>query len=123
MSEEQENINQEPESKQWIERILEVLGIADWVTYNKVVQNGFFILFLVGLGLIHVGNTHLAERTIRKINKTEKELQELRWESMTLKSNLMYERKQSELAKKLKATGIEELKEPPKKIVVGKREY
>jgi len=86
MSQEQENINHEPESKQWIERILEVLGIADWVSYNKVVQNGLFILFLVGLGVIHVANTHLAERTIRKINKTEKELNDLlvqpRWQNI-----------------------------------------
>ncbi len=123
MAEEQGNINQEPESKRWVESVLDMLGLADWVSYNKVVQNGLFILFLVGLGLVHVGNTHFAERTIRKINKKEKELKELRWESMTLKSNLMYERKQSELAEKLKATGIEELKEPPKKIVVSKRAY
>ncbi len=122
MNEEIEDIN-EPESKKWVERILEVLGIEEWVTYNKVVKNGLFILFLVGLGLIHVANTHFAERTVRRINSKEKELQELRWESMTLKSNLMFERKQSELAEQLKETGLEELKVPPKKIIVSKREY
>jgi N-dimethylarginine dimethylaminohydrolase len=122
MSESVEN-NNEPQSKKLIDRMLQVLGIEEWVTYSKVVQNGLFIVFLVGLGIIHVANTHLAERSVRNINTKEKELQELRWESMTLKSNLMTDRKQSSLAEKLKETGIEELKVPPQKIIVSKREY
>ena len=122
MEDQRENI-EDQETKQRVEKILDVLGLSEWVTYNKVVKNGLFIVFLVILGLVHVGNTHMAERNVRKINQKEKELKELRWESMTLKSNLMYERKQSELARKLEATGIEELKEPPNKIVVDKRAY
>ena len=83
----------------------------------------FFIMFLVGLGLLFVANTHIAERTVRNINEKEKELKELRWEYMTLKSNLMYERKQSELAERLESEGLKELEKPPHKIVVKKRAY
>lgn len=100
-----------------------MLGLSDWVTYSKVVKNALFLAFLVGLGVLHVANTHLAERTVRKINQRERDLKELRWEYMTLKSNLMYERKQSEMAEKLSATGLEELREPPRKIIVDKRAY
>ncbi|MCP4123800.1 MAG: hypothetical protein GY751_18785 [Bacteroidetes bacterium] len=123
MSKSRKNIKNSPEAKRLIERILDLMGISEWVSYSNVVRNTLFIVFLVGLGVIHVANTHLAERSIRKMNKKEKELKELRWEYMTLKSNLMYERKQSELADKLIETGITELKEPPKKIVVDKRAY
>jgi len=117
------NTSNSPETKRLIERMLDLMGISEWVSYSNVVRNTLFIVFLVGLGVIHVANTHLAERSIRKMNKKEKELKELRWEYMTLKSNLMYERKQSELADKLIETGITELNEPPKKIVVDKRAY
>lgn len=123
--EEQEKYQAEEQvvSKKFVEQVLDVLGISDFVNYSKVVQNGLFILFLVVLALFYVANTHHAERTVRKINKKEKELKELRWEYMTLKSNLMYERKQSELAQKLADEGLEEIKNPPNKIVVSKREY
>ncbi len=123
MIENSRNINEEPETKKFVEQVLDVLGVSDWVSYSSVVKNGLFILFLVGLGLLYVANTHIAERTVRKINNKEKELKELRWEYMTLKSNLMYERKQSELAEKLESEGLKELKEPPHKIVVKKRAY
>ena len=116
-------MNTSPEAKHLVDRALDLMGISEWVSYSNVVRNTFFIVFLVGLGVVFVANTHLAERSIRKINKKEKELKELRWEYMTLKSNLMYERKQSELAEKLSETGITELKEPPNRIVVDKREY
>ncbi|MEZ5008365.1 MAG: FtsL-like putative cell division protein [Chitinophagales bacterium] len=123
MEEEKENIIETLPTKKWIEQILDVLGISEWVNYSKVVQNGLFIFFLVIIGLFYVANTHYAESTVRKINKKEQELKELRWEYMTLKSNLMYERKQSELAGKLNESGIVELNKPPHKIVVEKREY
>jgi hypothetical protein len=123
MEPEEENIKGSPETKRFIERALDILGIAEWVSYRSVISNGLYLTFLLGLGVVYVANTHLAERTIRKINKKERELKEQRWEHMTLKSDLMYERKQSELADKLKETGIEELKEPPHRIIVSKRAY
>ncbi|MCB0503102.1 MAG: hypothetical protein KDD32_10480 [Bacteroidetes bacterium] len=123
MEKEEQHTMEEMPAKRWIEQLLDVLGISEWVNYSKVVQNGLFIFFLVIIGLFYVANTHYAESTVRKIDKKEKELQELRWEYMTLKSNLMYDRKQSELAGKLIESGLIELDKPPHKIVVEKREY
>jgi predicted transcriptional regulator YheO len=111
------------DTEKYIEKVLDILGISEWVSYSSVISNALFLCFLLGLGVIYVANTHLAERTIRKINHMEKDLKEQRWEYMTIKSNLMYERKQSELAEKLEEAGIRELKEPPHKIVVKKRAY
>ena len=123
MSRKEENINSSQETKRFVERALDILGISEWVSYSNVVRNTLFLAFIVGLGIVYVANTHMAERSIRKINKKEKELKELRWEYMTLKSNLMFEHKQSEMAEKLSTVGIVELKEPPNKIVVDKRAY
>jgi len=106
-----------------IEKLLSILGIDEWVTYNSVVQNALFVLFLVGIALFHITNTQMAERMVRRINTLEKDIKELRWEYMTIKSDLMLNSKQSELAKKLEPIGIKELTAPPKKIVIEKGRY
>lgn len=111
------------DARRLVEQALEILGISEWVSYRNVFSNGLYICFIVLLGVIYVSNTHTAEKTIRKIHKKEKELKEKRWEYMTQKSNLMSESQQTEVARKLEATGIRELQEPPNKIVVGKRAY
>lgn len=81
------------------------------------------VIFVVVLGVIYVGNTHYAERTIRKIDKLETEVDDLRADVTTLEADFMYGSKQSEVAKKVKALGLEESKEPPYKIVAKEGEY
>ncbi len=102
--------------KTFVERVLELSGLSQWLSYSKVASNVIFVFFLVTLGVIHIANTHMAERTVREINAKEKEIRELRWEYISLKSDLMYNSKQSELAEQLKADGIYELTQPPYKI-------
>ncbi len=103
--------------------MLEVLGVSDWVSYRNVISNTLYLIFLLAIGVLYVGNTHRAEGTIRQINKKEKELKEKRWEYISGNSELMFNRKQSEMAEKLMGSGLEELDEPPYKIVVKKGEY
>src|SRR5688572_3426882 len=81
------------------------------------------ILFVMILGLLYIGNTHYAEKTVRKINNVQSEVEDLRADYTTLKSDLMFASKQSEVAKKVKVFGLEESLEPPHKIVVEKGEY
>ncbi|MFZ2904752.1 MAG: FtsL-like putative cell division protein [Cyclobacteriaceae bacterium] len=81
------------------------------------------IIFVVALGLFYIGNTHYAEKTVRKINNTQAEVEDLRADYTTMKSDLMFASKQSEVAKKVKAFGLEESLEPPTKIVVEEGEY
>ncbi len=82
-----------------------------------------FIIFLVGLAMLHIANNHNAENKIRSIEKMEKELKEDRWEYMSTKSDLMLKSRQSEVAKIMEQTGILELRTPPQKIVIKKSEY
>lgn len=87
------------------------------------VQNVPKIAFVIGLCLFYIGNTHYAEKTVRKINNVQAEVEDLRADYTTMKSDLMYASKQSEVAKKVKDFGLQESSEPPHKIVVEKGEY
>jgi hypothetical protein len=81
------------------------------------------ILFVLGLALFYIGNTHYAEKTVRKINYVQAEVEDLRADYTTLKSDLMFASKQSEVARKVKAYGIKESLTPPTKVVVEEGEY
>jgi hypothetical protein len=109
--------------KQVVEQVLNFLGIDEWVTYHAVVRNTMFVMFLAGIAVFHISNTHSAERMMRRISTLERDIRELRWEYLTIKSDLMLQSKQSELAKRLEPFGIKELREPPKKIVIEKGRY
>ena len=82
-----------------------------------------FIIFLVGLAMLHIANNHNAENKIRSIERMEKELKEDRWEFMSTKSDLMLKSRQSEVAKLMEASGVLELRTPPQKIIIKKSEY
>ena len=71
------------------------------------------ILFVLTLGLIYIGNTHYAEQTVRKINMMQVEVEDLRADYTTLKADLMFSSKQSEVARKVHAFGLKESLIPP----------
>jgi hypothetical protein len=77
------------------------------------------ILFVVFLSLVYISNTHYAEKTIRQIDKSQTEVEDLRADFTTLKSDVMFASKQSEVARRVKAIGLKESLRPPYKIVVN----
>ena len=81
------------------------------------------IFFVMLLGLIYIGNTHYAEQTVRKINMTQVEVEDLRADYTTLKADLMFSSKQSEVARKVEPFGLKESLIPPYKVVVEEGEY
>jgi hypothetical protein len=78
-----------------------------------------FVLFLVFLGMLYIGNMHLAEKNIRDIDKIGKEVKELSWDYKTSKADLAYKSTLSEVAKRADTLGIKESIEPPQKIKNG----
>lgn len=82
-----------------------------------------YVLFLTALGVFYIGNTHYAEKTVRKIDRLKVEVEDLRADYTTLKSDYMFASKQSEVAKSVRKSGIIESVEPPFKIVIEKGEY
>lgn len=81
------------------------------------------ILFVMGLGLLYISNTHYSEKTVRKISNIQAEVEDLRADYTTLKADLMFASKQSEVARKVKTLGLKESLKPPYKVEVEEGEY
>ncbi len=85
---------------------------AGWkrlLNYQSIVKQVPFFLFLALLAVIYIYNGHYADKTIRNINQTAKEVKELQYEYKTVKSEVMFRSKQSELAKAVEPLGLKEL--------------
>jgi outer membrane murein-binding lipoprotein Lpp len=81
------------------------------------------VLFVVLLSLIYISNTHFAEKTTRKIDRLQSDVEDLRADYTTLKADIMYASKQSEVARRVKELGLKESLNPPFKVVVDASEY
>jgi hypothetical protein len=81
------------------------------------------ILFVLVLSLLYIGNTHHAEKTVREINRAQSEVEDLRADYTTLKAEVMFASKQSEVARRVKELGLKESINPPFKIIAEDIEY
>lgn len=124
MTEQAVNTIETPEKKgafrRIVETVLRVFGIDDFITYAQVMHNFIFVAALVLVGVIEIFNTHLAVRLNRNIAKKQEIIKELRWEYLSVKTEMNLKSKQSELQKILEPYGIKSPQEPPKKIEVKK---
>ena len=82
-----------------------------------------YILFLTVIGIFYIGNSHYGEKSIRKIDVLQTEVENLRADYTSLKADYMFASKQSEVAKKVESLGLFESSTPPNKIIVKDSEY
>ncbi|HWC53371.1 MAG TPA: FtsL-like putative cell division protein [Chitinophagaceae bacterium] len=94
-----QDLKQEPVSFGW----------KKWLNYHSIVKQIPFFLFLALLAVIYIYNGHYADKMIRAINKTGKEVKELQYEYKTVKSEVMFRSQESELAKAVAPLGLKEL--------------
>jgi hypothetical protein len=92
-------------------------GWQRWLNYQSVVKQVPFFLFLAFLAVIYIYNGHYSDKTIRSINRTAKEVKELQYEYKTVKSEVMFRSKQSELVKAVEPLGLKELTTSPVVLV------
>lgn len=93
---------------------------AGWkrlLNYQSIVKQIPFFLFLALLAVIYIYNGHNADKTVRSINRTAKEVKELQHEYKTVKSEVMFRSKQSELSKAVESLGLKELTASPVVLV------
>ncbi len=83
------------------------------LNYSSIVKQIPFFLFLAGLAVVYIYNGHYADKTIRDISRTTKELKELQYEYKTVKGEVMFRSKQSELLEAVKPLGLKELTVSP----------
>lgn len=88
------------------------------INYQLMVQHLPFFLFLSGLAVVYIYNGHNSDKIIKSISRTNKELRELQFEYKTLKSEVMFRSKQTEIAKAVAPLGLMELTTPP--VVIKK---
>jgi hypothetical protein len=88
----------------------------DWkkyLNYKWVANNIPFFFFLALLAVVYIYNGHLNDKLIRKISTTEKHIKELEYEFKTVKSDVIFRSKASELVKAVEPLGLKELTTPP----------
>src|SRR5687768_8420603 len=95
------------------------LDLTRFIGHETVIQHVPFVLFIALLALLYIWNNHHAVKSVKTINKNEKEIKQLKWEYLTAKSELEGKSKQSEVARLVEPYSIRELKAPPVKIYVN----
>lgn len=96
----------------------------DWrrvFNYKWIVKNIPFFLFLAGLAVLYIYNGHHADKLIRKIGTSEKNIKELEYEYKTVKSDVIFRSKASELVKAVEPLGLKEQKLPPVLLTVSEK--
>lgn len=84
-----------------------------WLNYQSIVRQVPFFVFLALLAVVYIYNGHYADKTIRDINKTSRELKELQYEYKSVKGDVLFRSKQSELIEAVKPLGLKELTVEP----------
>ncbi len=112
-----EPVQEEKKNRKKKSNIMDLLDVSKWVSYDTVIRNLPFVLFMAALGIVYIWNSHHFEKSVRDANTIEKQMKELKWEFTTTKSELEYSSKMSEVSKMVLTTGLQELRVPPKKIV------
>lgn len=83
------------------------------LSHKWVVKNIPFFLFLALLAVLYIYNGHHADKLTRKISATEKHIKELEYEYKTIKSDVIFRSKASELMKAVAPLGLKELTTAP----------
>lgn len=97
------NQNLKPVSGEWMFRNLPYIG------------------FLGLLGLCYIANTHFAEKRMRAIKIMQTDIKEIQYRYKSMNSDLMFDLRQTELAKKVANKGLIINSDQPKKIIKPKR--
>jgi len=97
---------------------------SDWksllerVSYRGIVNNIPFLAFAALVCIVYISNSQRAVAVQREMNKNEKELKELRWKYMDIKSKLMNAGMETEVIRNATAIGLKPLMLPAYKIEI-----
>jgi len=89
-----------------------------FITTDEATRALPFVLYVAFLGMIYIGNRHLAEKNIRKIDKLTKEVKELSWGYKVAKADMAFKSTLDQVAQRTDTLGIKESILPAQKIVL-----
>jgi len=92
------------------------------ITEKIILKNLWYMLLLTLLAAIYIGNRFHAEKITRETARLQREVKDLRAESLSTSADLMYVSRQSVVYRLVRERGLklEEMKAPPYKILVDK---
>jgi hypothetical protein len=131
MEEKTENINQKVKEgakpnpgKQLITgSFIKELLSGSMVSEKIILKNLGYISLITLLTAFYIGNRFHAEKITRESTRLQREVKDLRAESLSTSADLMSLSKQSEVFSMIREKGLnlEELKSPPFKLLVDKK--
>lgn len=83
------------------------------LNYQALARQIPFFIFLALLAVIYIYNGHMADKTMRKIQRSTNDLKELRNEYKSIKGEVLLRSRQSEIAGAVKSIGLVELTTEP----------
>ena len=105
-----------------VSRSLANIFSGNLLSKDNVVSFLPFIFFMTFMGILYIANGYYAENAVRDLHKTGNDVKELRSEYITIKSDLNYKSKQSQVAQATASIKVHESTIPPTKIVVNEDE-
>ena len=102
---------------------LKELLSGSMVSEKLILNNLGYIVFLTVLAALYIANRYNAESITRETARLQNELKDLRSEALSTSADLVVISRQSQVYSMIRARGLdlEELKEPPYKIIVNKK--
>jgi hypothetical protein len=93
-----------------------------FISQERAISSVPYVFFLTLLGIMYIANGYNAEQIVRDLDSVGDELKEMRSEYITIKSDLNFNSKQSQVAQATFDLGIKSSTTPPSKIVVDEKE-
>lgn len=114
-ADERVEVNAAPKKKS--RSLYDLTDLSRIIRFDSISSQLPFILFIAFLILLYIANNHYAMKSIKKLNQSELQLKQLKWEYINLKSDLERKSQQSYIATQLQPIGIKSLRQPPQKII------
>jgi len=115
-------VEEKPVKKEIPDNFLTQFFTKGFITTDDATKALPFVLFVAFLGMVYIGNRHLAEKNIRDIDKLTKEVKELSWDYKSTKADLAFKSTLTEVEKRADTLGIKTSMQPPQKITVKEDE-
>ncbi len=93
-----------------------IRAFGEMLSYGWMLNNLGFFLFLSVLAVFYIANGHMADNRIRHINETARRLKDLQYEYKTIKSDMMFRSRESELIRAAAPLGLAPNSNPPVRI-------
>lgn len=111
-------VEEKPRKREIPDNFFTQLFTKRFITSEKATNALPFVLYVALLGMIYIGNMHLAEKNIRDIDDLTKEVKERGWDFKTTKADMAFKSTLTEVAKRADTLGVRQSVEPPRKINV-----